>query len=132
MRGGYTDVRVSEDAFTVSFQGNAYTGSASVDNYFLRRCAEVSAQNGYQYFVIAESQAQTKTEFVQTARATASTTGSVHGSTFDAKTKYTPAQYEQVNRYVRKGVIQAYKEGKQPAGALRSADILASFRDEDE
>lgn len=50
--GGYSDNQITEDTFFVSFRGNGYIKKGQVLTYFLLRCAEITNQNGYEYFVI--------------------------------------------------------------------------------
>ena len=49
-REGYADVRIAADRFRVSFAGNDITSRETVENYLLYRAAEVTAQNGYDWF----------------------------------------------------------------------------------
>lgn len=52
--GGYADTRLDTSAFRVEFDGNEVTPRDTVITYLLYRCAELSVQAGYDYFVIAE------------------------------------------------------------------------------
>ncbi|WP_182977785.1 CC0125/CC1285 family lipoprotein [Gluconacetobacter asukensis] len=49
---GYTTQQIETNRFRVSFQGNSVTSRQTVDTYMLYRCAEVTLENGYNYFVI--------------------------------------------------------------------------------
>jgi hypothetical protein len=53
-RGGYSDTRIDSNTVLVSFKGNGYTGHEKVETYLLRRCAEVTLADGYDYFVIVD------------------------------------------------------------------------------
>lgn len=48
-RFGYSDRRVDDNTFLVSFHGNAYTSQDKLQTYVLLRCAEVAAEAGYDY-----------------------------------------------------------------------------------
>jgi hypothetical protein len=50
--GGYSDRRLDADVFYVSFRGNSYTSRDAVDRYAFYRCAELTLQAGYDYFVV--------------------------------------------------------------------------------
>lgn len=50
--GGYSDQRLSVSSVRVSFRGNRFTTPETLDSYLLRRCADVTMQNGYNYFVM--------------------------------------------------------------------------------
>lgn len=52
LTGGFKNMRLSENTYQVTFSGNAYTSPMTVAEYTLRRCAELTEQNGYKYFVI--------------------------------------------------------------------------------
>jgi len=51
--GGYRDSRLDSNTVRVSFYGNRYTSRETVENGMLYRCAEVTQQDGYDYFIIA-------------------------------------------------------------------------------
>lgn len=51
--GGYTDTRLDSNTVRVSFYGNGYTNREGVENKMLYRCAEVTLQDSYDYFIIA-------------------------------------------------------------------------------
>jgi len=53
-RGGYSNTRIDTNTVLVSFKGNGYTGHEKVEPYLLRRCAEVTLADGYDYFVIVD------------------------------------------------------------------------------
>ena len=53
-RTGYSDRQVEPDRFLVSFAGNSVTSRDTVERYLLFRAAELTLQNGYDYFVMAD------------------------------------------------------------------------------
>ena|SRR6202011_3330218 len=50
--GGYREIQLAPDIYRVMFFGDGYTNSELAVEYALRRCAEVTQQNGYRYFGI--------------------------------------------------------------------------------
>jgi hypothetical protein len=52
-RTGYSDRQVEPNRFLVSFAGNSVTSRDTVERYLLFRAAELTLQNGYDYFVMA-------------------------------------------------------------------------------
>jgi hypothetical protein len=50
--GGFSETQLDENMFIVSFRGNGYSSSERVSDFTLLRSAELTLQNGYQYFVI--------------------------------------------------------------------------------
>lgn len=53
--GGYSDTRYTANTAEVSFDGNIFTSQATAQNYLLYRCAEVTRNNGYDYFIITST-----------------------------------------------------------------------------
>jgi hypothetical protein len=53
--GGYSDRRLSDNTAQVTFRGNRFDTPEMLHSYLLRRCADVTLQNGYEYFVLAGS-----------------------------------------------------------------------------
>lgn len=53
-RTGYSDRRIEPDRFLVSFQGNSVTSRDTVERYLFFRAAELTLQNGYDYFVMVD------------------------------------------------------------------------------
>ena len=53
-RTGYSDRQVEPNRFLVSFAGNSVTSRDTVERYLLFRSEELTLQNGYDYFVMAD------------------------------------------------------------------------------
>ncbi|MCY1719578.1 hypothetical protein OU798_04455 [Prolixibacteraceae bacterium Z1-6] len=51
-RGGYSEIRIDENTYEVTFKGNGYTCSETIKRYFLYHCAELTNEKGYSYFII--------------------------------------------------------------------------------
>ena len=54
MMGGYEELQLSENMFTVSFRGNGYTRKQRAIDFCLLRCAEITENHGYKYFTIVD------------------------------------------------------------------------------
>lgn len=54
-RGGYTETRLTQNTWRVNFQGNGFTRRSETQDYALLRCAELTLQQGYRYFALADS-----------------------------------------------------------------------------
>ena len=79
-RFGYSDRRIDENTFLVSFQANGYTPQPTLQTYVLLRCAEVAAEAGYDYFVIVEASDTSKAvPIVMPGSSTSYTTGGASG-----------------------------------------------------
>ena len=51
---GYTETRLGESRYRISFVGNTQTKSETVKDYALLRAAELSLQQGYEWFQVIE------------------------------------------------------------------------------
>lgn len=51
---GYSEQRIENNRYRVSFSGNSITKLETVENYLLYRAAELSKQGDYDYFIIAD------------------------------------------------------------------------------
>ena len=52
LTGGLTQTRLSERVYQVRFQGNGYTSQERTSVFLLRRCAELTLENGFRYFTL--------------------------------------------------------------------------------
>jgi hypothetical protein len=52
--GGYSELRLEPDRWRVNFQGNTLTSRETVEAYLLYRAAELTVQNGYDWFSIVD------------------------------------------------------------------------------
>ena len=49
---GFSESRIENDRWRISFKGNSLTGRETVETYMLYRAAELTLQNGYDHFTI--------------------------------------------------------------------------------
>jgi hypothetical protein len=56
--GGYKETRLKQNVFRVSFKGNSFTDKRKASDFALLRCAEVTLEKGFRFFVISGSRAQ--------------------------------------------------------------------------
>jgi hypothetical protein len=52
--GGFSELRLEPDRFRVNFRGNSLTSRETVEGYLLFRAAELTVQNGYDWFSIVD------------------------------------------------------------------------------
>jgi hypothetical protein len=50
--GGYKDRQIDDQTLHVEFRGNGYTSPDTVHKYFMYRCAELTQQHGFKYFMV--------------------------------------------------------------------------------
>ena len=97
--GGYREVQLAPNIYRVMFFGNGYTNGELAIEYALRRCAELTQQNGYRYFGIL-GVADLSTQSSVTIPGSAYTTGNLYVNqifntafgTYNQRTFITPAR----------------------------------------
>lgn len=62
IQGGYSDIRLDETHYRVTFSGNRLTSRERVESYLLFRAAELTLLNGYDYFVIEDREVEHQIE----------------------------------------------------------------------
>jgi hypothetical protein len=60
--GGYSETRLATDHFRVTFVGNSFTSRERVEASLLYRAAELTLQEGYQWFVIEDREVEHQVE----------------------------------------------------------------------
>lgn len=60
---GFTDQKIEDDRFRITFRGNAQTSRDAVETYLLLRSAELTLENGYDYFVVVEDETDKSTSY---------------------------------------------------------------------
>ncbi|MDX1496910.1 MAG: hypothetical protein R3352_05090 [Salinisphaeraceae bacterium] len=63
---GYTETRLGENRYRVTFVGNSTTPAETVKDYALLRAAELTLQEGYKWFSVAERDKDKKTRSATT------------------------------------------------------------------
>ena len=58
--GGYSEVRIEPNRWRVTFAGNSLTSRQTVEAYLLFRSAELTVQQGYDWFSIADRNTENK------------------------------------------------------------------------
>ena len=54
--GGYSEEKILSNMYKVEFEGNQHTKPEMVQNYLLYRCAELTKENGFEYFAIVSEE----------------------------------------------------------------------------
>lgn len=65
-RYGYSETRIEENRFRVAFTGNSLTDQETVETYLLYRAAELTLQNGYDWFEIVDRDTEASRRYVGT------------------------------------------------------------------
>lgn len=117
--GGFSEMQLNDDIYRVSFRGNAYTAHENVQNYLLRRCAELTKAKGYNYFVILESNVDKKD-----SQYTTPTTVSTYSK---SNISITPGQTYKYSRYQDSVVIRMLHNCDKEPNAYKADTVLGNF-----
>ena len=60
--GGYSEMRLENNRYRVTFAGNSLTTRETVEAYLLFRAAELTVQSGYDWFTVADRDTDKKTQ----------------------------------------------------------------------
>ncbi|MHA7870725.1 MAG: CC0125/CC1285 family lipoprotein [Hyphococcus sp.] len=60
---GFTDQRIEENRFRITFRGNSSTRRETVENSLLYRAAELTVDQGYDYFIVVENETERTSSF---------------------------------------------------------------------
>ena len=60
---GYSEERLDQNRFRVSFRGNSLTKRETVEDYLLYRAAELTLQNGFSHFLVVGRDTEAKTRY---------------------------------------------------------------------
>ena len=117
--GGHSEVQVDANTYKVSFRGNGYTSRDGVETYLMYRCAELTVETGYDYFVIVWGSTDARHGLVTTPGTyTSSTTGSAmaYGNTAYGSSAttgiYTPGQTLIITKHDGTATIKVFKGAK--------------------
>lgn len=68
LMGGYSEKRVDQNTYIVSFNGTRQTPPSDVMNYLLARCVQLTTDAGFDYFIIVSTSASKVDVNVNTKR----------------------------------------------------------------
>lgn len=60
---GFSEQRIESNRYRVTFRGNSLTSREQVENYLLYRAAELTLQNGYDYFTMVKDDTEKSTSY---------------------------------------------------------------------
>jgi hypothetical protein len=129
LTGGYSDQQIDENTFNVEYQGNGYTRRQKVEMALLRRCAELTLEHGFDYFIIIDKDSDTKQATVTTPGTYNSTSNATiygNGVYGTSSGTYNPGQTIHITKHGATATIKAFK-GDKPAdnfSAYNAHDLI--------
>jgi hypothetical protein len=91
--GGYSDTQLSDNVFSVTFNGNGYTDPHKATDFRMLRAAELTLQHGFKYFVVEDSANSSTTSFI----------GSYGGGSIGGGELYFPRGTIRISCFTKKG-----------------------------
>tara|TARA_R110000751_G_scaffold80214_15_gene161911 strand:- start:25823 stop:26362 length:540 start_codon:yes stop_codon:yes gene_type:complete len=137
--GGFSEIPIAADAYKVTVKGNGYTSSERTNEMALLRSAELTRDNGFNYFIVVDSEEyQSTSQFVTPGSSTSTTTGSASAYSFgnrayatgvaNTNTTYTPPQiYTTFKPNVAMVVKFVPDEFAKQASALSVAQVFGLY-----
>jgi len=122
-RGGYADLQLDEEAFRVTYRGNGYTSSERVEKFLLFRCAELTVERDYDFFVIFNSKDESS-QFAYTTPGSYSSTTNVVGSTAYTHGQYSPGTTIPITKHRATVIIKLFKGQKPDFPLVYNARML--------
>ena len=130
--GGYSETQLDENVFKVSFRGNGYTRRERVADFTLLRSAELSLENGFNYFVVIDANSYTSNS-TYTTPTTSHTTGSAYGTGNyaygSATTRTTGGQTYNISKPSSSNTIVCFKEKPTNTFAYNANFIYKNIRE---
>ncbi len=117
--GGYSDNRIDSDVVSVEFRGNGYTSKRKVEMYLLFRCAEVTRDAHYDYFIALNPSTEASQGSFSTPGSFSSVTSFARGAAF-TRASFFPSQTINFTFY---GATTLIKMGRGP----KPAENVAAF-----
>jgi hypothetical protein len=129
LTGGYSEMRLGENMFKVSFKGNGYTHAQRAEDLCLLRCAELTVNNGFRYFVIVDERSDSSISTFTTPTQS-NTTGNAYVVGNNVYVNATTTTYGGNTYVIRKpsarNTILCFKEKPQGSGIVYEAQYVAS------
>lgn len=114
---GYSEQRIESNRYRINFAGNSSTPRDTVENYLLFRSAELTLQQGYDYFVMSGTDTEAQTRYQQTVSAFGGYGWYSHYPGFDVGV----SNAYPITEYQAQAYITMYK-GKRPDDAASAFD----------
>jgi hypothetical protein len=118
--GGFEETQLSSNAWKINFAGNGYTSQSRSEGFTLLRSADITMQNGFNYFIIVGSNSDMSTTSSWTSPSTSTTN-------FNGRTAST-TNYGGNTFYITKpsstNIILMFKEKPEVNGIVYDAQFL--------
>lgn len=125
--GGYSDSRLGDSIFRVSFEGNGYTKSARTVDLALLRSAELALQNDFKYFVVVSNDNKNSYSSFSTPHTTTKTgTVNMYGNngTVNTHSVTSGGQTYLISKPSTTNIIACFKNKPKGSGVVYDASFI--------
>ncbi len=119
--GGYTETQLDTNVFQVTFRGNGYTARQRAADFALLRSAELTLENGYNYFVIIDANQYSKSSSYTTPTTTYGSATAYGNTAYGSATTYGGQTYH-ISKPRATNTIVCFKE--KPEGFSYNANFI--------
>lgn len=126
--GGFSETQLGENAFQITFKGNAYTSEERAADFTLLRSADLALENGYRYFIIVDSEQYAKLGAYTTpvkSHTTANAYGTGNYAYGTATTTTTAGQTYFFSKPRRNNTIVCFQEKPEVDGLVYDASFVS-------
>jgi len=126
--GGYSETRLDENVFIVSFRGNGFTSRERASDFNLLRSAELSLEHGFNYFIITNSEKYTSySKYTSATHSTTNFNGQTTGNNFSgtANTTTTGGETYNIAKPSTSNTIVCFKEKPNFNGIVYNAKYIS-------
>ncbi len=134
---GFAEQKIEEDRYRILFKGNSLTDRETVETYLLYRAAELTVENGYDYFIVVEDETERRTNYSGTGGPTLppyryygfGRPFPYYGYGYGWDPFFTDVNVREINRYTAMAMI-VLGEGEKPAdtpAAYDAAQVLENL-----
>jgi hypothetical protein len=115
---GYEDLKLGDDTYRITYKGAARADQESVDLYALYRCAELTLEQGYEYFVIADKSDMADVSTDVENQVSSHKTGGFGSDSYGSTTTESKTTVETKTKHTVVRTIRMYKGAKPEGTAL--------------
>ena len=124
---GYSEQQIEDNRYRVTFAGNELTAADTVQNYLLHRAAELTLDQGYDYFVVVERDLDRSTAYWGTADPYLGSGYLTRRGDFVGGLGLTTYSARPIDRYTAYADVVMF-EGEKPAGDVNAYDARSVLR----
>lgn len=123
--GGYSEVRIDARTFEVTVRGNGHTRRQRVSAMLTYRCAELTQESGFDYFIVVDSGRDAQQQIIETSGSYSGSSTSYGGGTTTSGA-YTHGQKYTFTRHSANATIRMFHtdDADRPPSAYQASEVI--------